>query len=180
MSFWISIYGSRQKFSIYKECFFENKGFANHMHIASGDDDLFIQEIAVNNSVGIVINENTHTISQSHEKWKNWIYQKRRHLTTSRFYDLKFKILLTIYPISQLFFWLSLFILLFMSKEYFLILLLLKLLISYTINYSSMKKLNVSDLYLLHPMYEILYLFIQGIFVLLNLITQPQKWKHDK
>ena len=163
-----------------KNVFFENKGFANHMHIASGDDDLFIQEVAVNNSVGIVVNENTHTISQSHEKWRNWIYQKRRHLTTSRFYDLKFKILLTIYPLSQLFFWLSLFILFFMSLEYFLILLLLKLLISYTINYSSMKKLNVSDLYLLHPMYEILYLFIQGIFVLLNLITQPQKWKHDK
>ena len=179
LSFWISIYGSWEKFSIYKKCFFENKGFANHMHIASGDDDLFIQEVAVNNRVGIVVNENTHTISQSHKKWIHWIYQKRRHLTTSRFYDLKFKILLTIYPLTQLFFGYH-YLFFFMSVEYFLIMLLLKLLISYTINYSSMKKLNVSDLYLLHPMYEILYLFIQGIFVLLNLITQPQKWKYDK
>ena len=104
--------------------------------------------------------------------------QKRRHLTI---YGIMIQNsnLLAIYPISQLFFWLSLFILLFKSLEYF-NLLFLKLLISYTINYSSMKKLNVYDLYLLHPVYEIIYLFIQGIFVLLNFITQPQKWKYDK
>ena len=57
-----------------KNVFFENKGFANHMHIASGDDDLFIQEVAVNNSVGIVVNENTHTISQSIKE--KLVYQK--------------------------------------------------------------------------------------------------------
>ena len=163
-----------------KNVFFENKGFANHMHIASGDDDLFIQEVAENNSIGIVVSQNSHTISQSHEKWRNWIYQKRRHLTTSRLYSLKFKILLALYPLSQVFFWLSLFILFFKSVEIFLILLFFKLLISYVINYSSMKKLNVSDLYLLHPLYEVLFLFIQGFFVLLNLISQPKKWKYDK
>ena len=29
-----------------RSLFFDNKGFANHIHVPSGDDDLFIQEIA--------------------------------------------------------------------------------------------------------------------------------------
>ena len=36
-----------------KSLFFNNKGFASHMHIPSGDDDLYIQEIAKKNSISI-------------------------------------------------------------------------------------------------------------------------------
>jgi len=42
--------------------------------------------------------------------------------------------------------------------------------------YKSMKALKVMDLYWIHPIYEIVYLFIQGIFVLLNIISKPKKW----
>ena len=36
-----------------KSIFFDNKGFASHIHIPSGDDDLFIQEVANINNISI-------------------------------------------------------------------------------------------------------------------------------
>ena len=52
----------------------------------------------------------------------------------------------------------------------------LKLLISYTVNYKSMRTLDVRDLYLLHPFYEVLHLFIQANFVILSIFHKTKKW----
>jgi len=161
-----------------KSLFFENKGFANHLHIASGDDDLFIQEIANKNNVSIEINEKAHTTSAVIEKWGEWAYQKRRHISTATLYKTKFKVLLALYPYAQFLFWTSL-LLLFLLKtpmQFCTILLGLKIFFSYLVNYKAMKALKVMDLYWIHPFYEIVYLCIQGIFVLLNIISKPKKW----
>ena len=85
--------------------------------------------------------------------------------------------LLTLYPYAQFLFW-SVIILLFIFKAYIVISTLLgvKLLASYLVNYKSMKQLNAIDLYWIHPIYELMPLFIQGIFVLLNLVNKPKKW----
>ena len=161
-----------------KSLFFENKGFASHIHIASGDDDLFIQEISKKGTVAIEISENSHTVSEVIENWRDWFFQKRRHLSTSPLYKARFKFLLALFPVFQLLFLLSL-VIIFVSTEdnsYIVILLAIKLLISYCINYRLMKRLNVFDLYWAHPLYEILHLLIQGNFVLLNLLNKPEKW----
>ena len=161
-----------------KSLFFDNKGFASHMHIASGDDDLFIQEIALNSTVAIEILEDSHTTSEVIQSWKNWIYQKRRHLSTGPLYKPKFKILLALYPLAQFLFLLSIIFLIISKTDslYVIILLGVKLLISYLANYKTMKRLNVRDLYWIHPLYEVLHLLIQGNFVLLNLFRKPKKW----
>ena len=161
-----------------KSLFFDNKGFANHMHIASGDDDLFIQEVAKKDNVSIEITEQAHTTSAVIEKWGEWVYQKRRHITTAPLYKTKFKVLLSLYPYAQLLFWTALFILIYLKVAVAIAatLLVVKFLISYLVNYKTMKTLKVLDLYWIHPVYEIVYLCIQGIFVLLNLISKPKKW----
>jgi glycosyltransferase involved in cell wall biosynthesis len=161
-----------------KSLFFENKGFANHLHIASGDDDLFIQEIATKNNVSIEITEQAHTTSSVIEKWGEWAYQKRRHITTAPLYKTKFKVLLALYPYAQCVFWTAL-LLLFLLKvpmQFCMILLGVKIFLSYLVNYKAMKALKVMDLYWINPVYEIVYLCIQGIFVLLNIISKPKNW----
>ena len=161
-----------------KSLFFENKGFANHLHIPSGDDDLFIQEIATKNNVSIEINEKAHTTSTVIEKWGEWAYQKRRHITTAPLYKTKFKVLLALYPYAQFLFWTTL-LLLFLFKapiQLCTILLGIKIILSYLVNYKAMKALRVMDLYWIHPVYEIVHLCIQVIFVLLNIISKPKKW----
>ena len=163
-----------------KKIFFDNKGFASHIHIPSGDDDLFIQEVSSdkNIKIGVEFSRDTHMVSEVTNRWKDWIYQKRRHLSTSSFYKIKFKILLMIYPLSQIFFLMSLiFAFLFKLNIVFVFtVLFLKLLISYTVNYKSMRTLDVRDLYLLHPFYEVLHLFIQANFVILSIFHKTKKW----
>ena len=158
--------------------FFENKGFAKHLHIPSGDDDLFIQEVAKKDNVSVEISADSHTISSVIESWKEWSYQKRRHITTAPLYKTKFKLLLAIFPYAQFFFWTAI-ILLFVLKAPLAItatLLGVKLLASYLVNYKPMKQLNTIDLYWIHPVYEVFHLLVQGIFVLLNLINKPKNW----
>ena len=161
-----------------KSLFFDNKGFANHIHIPSGDDDLFIQEVATKDNVTIEINAKAHTSSEVIKSWKEWSYQKRRHLTTSPLYKTKFKVLLALYPYAQFLFWSAIISLVVLKAPIALIAILLgvKLLTSYLVNYKSMKQLNSMDLYWIHPIYELMHLFIQGIFVLLNLVNKPKKW----
>lgn len=65
-----------------RDLFFGNKGFASHYELASGDDDLFINEVAGKTVTGIEIRPESHTFSEAKHKWKDWYYQKKRHLST--------------------------------------------------------------------------------------------------
>jgi len=69
-----------------KELFFRYKGFASHQHLASGDDDLFVNEAATKNNVAVVFAEEGQTVSTAHRTLGKWQKQKRRHLTTSPHY----------------------------------------------------------------------------------------------
>ena len=161
-----------------KSLFFSNKGFARHIHIPSGDDDLFIQEIAQNNIISIEMELPSHTTSEVVKSWKEWIYQKRRHLTTAPYYKLKIKILLAIYSIAQILFWICTLLLFTLNTNllHVITLIIIKLVISYLVNYEVMKKLNVLDLYWIHPLYESINILLQANFVLLNLFSKPKKW----
>ena len=161
-----------------KSLFFDNKGFASHIHIPSGDDDLFIQEISKGKKVSIEIDTNSHTTSEVSNSLNEWVYQKRRHLSTSPMYKWKFKLLLSIYPISQLLFMFGIITLYAVNYDTKLILILIavRFVSSYIINFNSMKQLNTYDLYWIHPIYEILNLLVQGNFVLLNMFKKPKKW----
>src|SRR5690606_14653285 len=94
-----------------KELFFKNKGFSSHQHILSGDDDLFINEVADKNNVQIVINEQAHTISVPKQTFSLWVRQKKRHLTTGKYYRFGHKLLLSGYPVSFILFIIIFFIL---------------------------------------------------------------------
>jgi biofilm PGA synthesis N-glycosyltransferase PgaC len=88
-----------------KDLFFENKGFARHSHLVSGDDDLFINEVSRRRNTRIEISQDSHTRSESAKTWKEWYFQKRRHLTTGPAYKFLIKFLLSIEVISRLLFY---------------------------------------------------------------------------
>ena len=70
-----------------KALFFQNKGFSSHYHIASGDDDLFVNQNAVKSNTSIVFGAEGHTISLPKKKTGAWIRQKRRHLAAGTLYS---------------------------------------------------------------------------------------------
>ena len=161
-----------------KSIFFKNKGFANHLHVSSGDDDLFIREVSKKYKVGIELSEKSHTISIPKRSWKDWYAQKRRHLTTSPLYDNKIKFFLSFYSISQFLFFSLLFYLFYLQVSYFIWgpLVTLKLFLIYLINYPLMKKLNCSDLFLLSPLYEVFNLVFQGSLFIFSINNNHNRW----
>ena len=87
-----------------KKLFFNVKGFASHMQIASGDDDLFIQQIANKDNVSIQIHPESIIESIPKSTMSSWISQKKRHFSTSKKYKLKYKFLLLAWSISNFLF----------------------------------------------------------------------------
>jgi len=70
-----------------KALFFNNKGFASHYHLSSGDDDLFVNEIAVKENTAVEISKESHTLSIPKTSFRNWIKQKKRHLSAGVHYN---------------------------------------------------------------------------------------------
>jgi len=93
--------GVGRNLSYKKEVFIRNKGFASINHIPSGDDDLFINKVANKNNTTIVIDPDAFTLSEPKRNFKEWMRQKYRHYSASKFYKFKHKILLGLYSFTQ-------------------------------------------------------------------------------
>jgi glycosyltransferase involved in cell wall biosynthesis len=160
------------------DIFFRNKGFANHTHIASGDDDLFIHRVASKTNVNIEVNYDTHTISTPKKTFKEWVWQKKRHLTTSALYKKGIKRRLGYIYILPL-----LFILLFTALailQYAIYVILSMLLVKYIIQFiifrKAMMRLNEKDLLLLTPIMEVLFIFIYPYLHFSSKLTKHVPW----
>ena len=84
-----------------KNLFFQVDGFDKHKHIASGDDDLFINEVANRENVGIVLDKKAFVYSDPKTTWKSYFRQKTRHLSTAGSYQLRHKVLLGLLSLSH-------------------------------------------------------------------------------
>jgi hypothetical protein len=69
-----------------KALFFENKGFAGHYHLLSGDDDLFVNENATGRNCVVEFSPESHTLSRPETTFRAWIKQKKRHLSAGSHY----------------------------------------------------------------------------------------------
>jgi glycosyltransferase involved in cell wall biosynthesis len=69
-----------------KDLFFRSRNFSKHYHLISGDDDLFINQVATKENTAIVLDSNSFTYSIPKRKFGQWWRQKQRHLTTAPFY----------------------------------------------------------------------------------------------
>ena len=88
-----------------RSAFFANKGFGVHANLASGDDDLFVNTNASGLNTCVEFSKNTHTRSVPKSTVREWITQKKRHLTTAPYYKLKDKLLLTTEPLTRIIFY---------------------------------------------------------------------------
>lgn len=90
-----------------KSLFFKNKGFASHLHLQSGDDDLFVSEVASKENTKVEISSESITYSIPKVTFKSWYFQKTRHLSTSPFYRIIPKMLIGGEVLSRFLFYLS-------------------------------------------------------------------------
>ncbi len=171
--------GVGRNLSYLKEVFIQNKGFTSHYNIPSGDDDLFISQVANKYNTRIVVAEGARTLSKPKENFLAWIGQKRRHLTTGVYYSTGSKIILGLYSIGLMLFIAGFVWLLLLPFSFFvpLGLLLLRVSTQLFVTRACMKRLGEKELLLFSPIAELLIILTNIALGLLNLVKKPGKWK---
>ncbi len=159
--------------------FYEQKGFASHLHLRSGDDDLFVNEAANAENTAICFNPNAITRSVPKTTFKEWFHQKRRHLSVAGEYKSKHKFLLGAFYLFRLLFWILFTTLLILQVYPKIILAILgfKLLIEGFVYFKSSRKLNETDVAWLFPFFDLFLLLIQLVIFINNIISKPRHWK---
>jgi glycosyltransferase involved in cell wall biosynthesis len=157
--------GVGRNLSYKKNLFFRNKGFSSINHIPGGDDDLFINKVATKNNTSVVIDKDAITLSQPKRKFGDWLRQKTRHYSTSRFYKKGNKFLLGLFSLSQfLFYPLLIATAVLFSWKFALAFFGVRLFIQAFIFFKAMKKLNESDLWPWFLFFDIWMFFYYIIF----------------
>ncbi|MGO4877091.1 glycosyltransferase [Pedobacter psychrotolerans] len=147
-----------------KSLFFKSKGFAAHMHIPSGDDDLFVNANAKRYNTEIRIHPDSHVWSEPNRTWGGYLKQKKRHFGAGKMYKSKHKFILSLQIIFQFLFYGFFVAGMFLSREAQYIaggILLLSIIIRSLIYPKLLKRLNYSDLRWWFPILDILlFLFL--------------------
>lgn len=162
-----------------KELFYRTKGFIKHRHVASGDDDLLVNEVSTGANTRIVVHEESHTLSRPKHTWADWWHQKRRHLTTPGLYRWDSKILLGIYHLTAIGFYLSVPVVLSVPMVYWSAFLALgvKWLLHLVVMRGTTRLLKEPDLFLFSLLGDVFSPFFNAMASLSVVIKSPTSWK---
>lgn len=161
-----------------KSLFFKVGGFIDHYKVSSGDDDLFINQVARGNNTRIQTLAEAHTYSRSKQTFASWFRQKRRHLTTGGLYRFKHKAVLGLFSLSQLMFFALLAALAFLGVDWMLLtgIFAIRLLSQMIIIKKCMIRLNEKHFFLLSPLFEIFLLLINLMLGFAGLFSRKTQW----
>ncbi len=159
--------------------FFSADGFVKHIKIRSGDDDLFVNEVATKHNTAICFSENSFTYSEPKTTYKAWFAQKRRHVATAKYYKFFDKTQLAVFYFSQiLFLILPIFLLIFQFEwEIVLGLIGFRYVFAWLSLGFSAGKLIEKDVMYWFPILEIVLIFTQLNIYFTNLFSKPVYWK---
>jgi len=171
--------GVGRNLAYHKNEFFKSNGFINHIDVRSGDDDLFINEVASSQNTSLCLSKESFTLSTPKLSFKTWFRQKRRHISTANRYKFSHKALLALFYLSQILFWvLSILLLITLFNWQFVVsLIVLRLIIQFLVVSFSAKKLNDLDIIFLLPFLEVFLIGFQLTIFITNLISKPNYWK---
>ncbi len=171
--------GVGRNLSYRKSVFIRNKGFTSHYNIASGDDDLFISQVAKKHNTRIAIAEGTRTFSEPKKTMLEWAQQKRRHLSTGKHYSSPNKTILGSYYLSQMLFYFGFFWLLLLPFSPIVAIggFVLRLFSQLFLTKACMKQLGEKDLLLFSPFAEVILIIFNMMLSLVNVIKKRDKWK---
>jgi poly-beta-1,6-N-acetyl-D-glucosamine synthase len=163
-----------------KSLFLKNKGFAPHAQILSGDDDLFINEVASGKNTETEFCLPTHTRSIPKKTFSQWKIQKLRHFSTGNRYKLKHKLLIGVENFTRFLFYASAISLLITGGMYYVVVgvFFIRYLLHFLVYAKALKKLNEKNLLLISLLFDIilpvinLFLYVSTIFN-----SKQHKWK---
>jgi poly-beta-1,6-N-acetyl-D-glucosamine synthase len=86
-----------------KNLYVQANGFAAHADLASGDDDLFVNQVVTQKNFSLILHSETYMYSMPKTTWNSYFLQKTRHFSVSTRYLFKHKVLLGMVSMSHLF-----------------------------------------------------------------------------
>ena len=162
-----------------KDEFFNVNGFISHIQVRSGDDDLFINQVATKKNTTVCFSPESFTYSKPKTKFKDWFTQKRRHVSTANLYKPFDKIQLGLFYVSQLLFLILATVLLAFQYQWIIVLSLIgfRYLFTWISLGISAGKLKEKDVMYWFPIIEIVLIFTQLNVFITNLFSKPVYWK---
>ena len=173
-----AISGVGRNMGYLKSRFYKEKGFSNHYHLLSGDDDLFVNYAASHTKMGVYAASESITYSKPKATFWEWTLQKARHLTTSPLYSANSKLKL-LYHFSLHYGFYLLLILMLCFKSLLLLGIafwLLKSVLHFILLRQPTKKLLESDLGFTFLLLEPLWLVLLPWFKLHSLRFKSEFW----
>lgn len=164
---------------LYNTEFIKSKKWsAIEMSIASGDDDLAIQELATQHNTSVCLNTESYTVSNAKNTWKSWILQKTRHYQSGGLYSFFDKMLLGSYLITKASLYILFLILICIQNtptvvSIFLGYILINTLLQFYFN----KYTNINNRWFYTFWNDILYSFFTLILGILSKFRNKSSWK---
>jgi len=162
-----------------KTLFFGAKGFAAHMHILSGDDDLFVNQNATSDNTIIEIHPEAFTYTAAKTTIGTWYKQKKRHLGVGKYYKTTHRRKLIFDALTGGLFYLLLTLCLVFNFEPILAIsiFIFRLVLQYIIYNKIFKKLDSGDLLWGLPALDLFYYTYLNVFGLIATFIKTKQWK---
>jgi biofilm PGA synthesis N-glycosyltransferase PgaC len=162
-----------------KAVFFKGKGFGSHMHIMSGDDDLFVNQNANANNTVIEIHTDAFTFSDAKTTLASWYLQKKRHMGVGKLYKNKHRRMLSFDALSGFLFYILLVLCLVLNYDPWpaLGLFIFRLICQVIVYYRVFKKLDGKNLIWYLPLFDLIYYVYLNIFGLIGTFIKTTQWK---
>lgn len=93
-----------------KAFFLETKGFNSHLRVMGGDDDLWVNENATSSTTALCVHPDARMVSIPKTTFRDYYFQKVRHLSVGKRYKFKHKIVLGLYQLTWIGFWATIFV----------------------------------------------------------------------
>ncbi|SDF05494.1 Glycosyltransferase, catalytic subunit of cellulose synthase and poly-beta-1,6-N-acetylglucosamine synthase [Mucilaginibacter pineti] len=162
-----------------KTLFFSAKGFASHMHVISGDDDLFVNQHATRDNTTIEIHPDAFMFTSAKTTISSWYRQKKRHMGVGKLYKNRHRRMLSFDAMSGFLFYILLVLCLVFKYEPLLALGLfaLRLILQLSIYSRIFKKLDGRDLIWYLPFFDIIYYMYLNVFGTIGTFIKTTQWK---
>lgn len=162
-----------------KSLFFKNKGFAAHMHIPSGDDDLFVNANATKSNTTIQIHKDTHVWSEPKTSFLAYLRQKKRHIGAGGLYKAKHKFILSLQIAMQFtFYGLVIALACFPNMRFIAVgVFLFSLIVGCFVYPKLLKRLNYGELRWWFPVLDIILMVFLVFNAILSIFVKKVQWK---
>lgn len=77
-----------------RQFFFDHQGFGPHHSVAAGDDDLLVNRLSTAANTAVVLAPESFTWTDPPSTFRQWLRQKKRHLSVGKHYKARHKLLL--------------------------------------------------------------------------------------